>query len=81
MTIEIPEIVYRALTESITSIGQLSKADKILLDSYAKKGYLAKGKGGPFPALKTVYAYPGYDFLKWRQTYIGEMQRLEPRNQ
>ena len=76
MSVKMPEIVRQALTESITDIGQLSLEDKRTLNKYVKKGFLVKGKGGPFPKLKTVYAYPSYDFIKWRQTYIDEMMVL-----
>lgn len=32
-----------------------------------------KGKGGPYPALKTVYAAPGYDFIAERNRAVDEL--------
>jgi len=72
-TKELPQIVKRALVEGITDIGQLSKADINTLNSYVKKGWLSKGKGGPFPMLKTCYAFPGFDFAGHRQAMIHDM--------
>lgn len=68
----LPDLVKRALTETICSIGQLSDADKRLLDRYVKKGWLAKGHGGPFPCIKTVYAHPGFDFIADRERHYQE---------
>jgi hypothetical protein len=76
---EIPAIVRRALTETVCDIGQLSAADKRTLNSYIKRGYLAKGKGGPFPRLKTIYAVSTFDFSADRErwvehaAYLGEL--------
>lgn len=72
----LPEIVKRAMVETVVSIGQLSKADKYQLDKYVKKGWLSKGKGGPFPAIKTVYAHPDYDFAANRQAWIDYLLTL-----
>lgn len=71
-----PEIVKRALLETVVSIGQLTEADKRTLDSYVRKGWLSKGKGGPFPAIKTVYAFPGFDFAADRQRHYEYMCKL-----
>lgn len=72
----LPEIVKRAMVETVVSIGQLTEQDKRTLDRYVKRGYLSKGKGGPFPKEKTVYAFPGYDFVLWRQRYVNYMMTL-----
>lgn len=76
MSTELPEIVRRAMTETVVNIGQLTPSEKRTLDRYVKKGWLSKGKGGPFPLLKTVWAFPGYDFALWRQRYVDHMLAL-----
>lgn len=68
----LPEIVRRALVETVVNIGQLSVVERRTLDSYAKKGYLSKGKGGPFPVIKTVWAHPGFDFAADRERHYQE---------
>lgn len=70
MTTELPAIVRRAMVETVTDIGQLSKPETYQLSKYVKRGWLSKGKGGPFPKLKTVYACPGFDFEQDRQREI-----------
>jgi hypothetical protein len=72
MSTELPEIIKRALVETVTDIGQLSKAELYQLNKYVKRGWLSKGKGGPFPMLKTVYACPGFDFKASRDRYIEQ---------
>lgn len=67
---EIPEIVRCAMVETVTDIGQVSEQEKRTLNAYVKRGWLSKGKGGPYPRLKTVYAVPGYDFAAWRERYV-----------
>jgi hypothetical protein len=67
---EIPAIVRRAITETVCDIGQLTHSDKRVLNAYVKRGYLGKGKGGPFPRLKTVYAVPTFDFVADRERWI-----------
>ena len=76
MNNELPEIVKRALVETVTDIGQLSKPELYQLNKYVKRGWLSKGKGGPFPILKTIYAHPGYNFAAWRQRYVEHAMRL-----
>lgn len=71
---EYPPVVRRALTQSIVDIGQLSKQDKRDLLKAMKAGVIVKGKGGPFPASKTVYAHPGYDFDAERARLIEEVR-------
>ena len=72
----LPEIVKRALVETVTDIGQLTKSDLYQLNKAVKRGWLSKGKGGPFPKLKTVYAYPEFDFEASRNAYVDEAMRL-----
>ena len=71
MTTELPPIVKRALVETVTDIGQLSKSDLYQLNKYVKCGWLSRRKGGPFPMLKTVYACPGFDFVASRERYVN----------
>lgn len=71
MSSELPEIVRRAMAETVTDIGQLSKAEIYQLNKYVKKGWLSKGKAGPFPRLKTVYACPGFDFEASRERHVA----------
>lgn len=78
---EIPEIVRRALVETVTDIGQLSQSERYQLNKYVKRGWLSRGLGGPFPQLKTVYAHPGYDFAEWRRCYVDRMIRLSELDQ
>lgn len=76
-TNELPEIIKRALTETVVNIGQLSKSELNQLNKYVKRGWLSKGQGGPFPKLKTVYAVPTYDFAANRQAWIDYLTTLE----
>ncbi len=69
----IPEIVKRALLHTVTDIGQLTAEEVRTLNSHVKKGYLSKGKGGGFPAIKTVWAVPGYDFAGARADAIRSL--------
>lgn len=70
MSTELPEIVRRAMVETVTDIGQLSKTEIYQLNKYVKRGWLSRGKGGPFPILKTVYAHRDFDFDADRQRYV-----------
>lgn len=72
-----PKIVKHALLETVVSIGQLSMQDKRILDKYVRKGQLSKGKGGPFPMIKTVYAHPGFDFAESRRRHYEHLSHLE----
>jgi hypothetical protein len=69
------EIVKRALTETVTNIGQLSATEQRELNTAVRHGVLSRGKGGPFPILKTVYAHPGFDFEADRKHYIDEAMK------
>lgn len=73
---ELPPIVKRALVETVVDIGQLSKAEIYQLNKYVKKGWLSKGKGGPYPRLKTVYACPGFDFAGHRKRWVDYVMML-----
>ena len=72
----IPEIVKSAMVDTVTSIGQLTKAEVNILNSYVKKGWLSKGKAGPYPMPKTVYAFPTFDFAASRKAYIEEFRAI-----
>lgn len=65
-------IVKRALVETVTDIGQLTTQEKRELARAVKAGYLSKGKGGPYPVLKTVYAHPGFDFAADREYHYRQ---------
>lgn len=73
---DIPNIVKRAMTDTITDIGQLSNDEIKILNKYVKLGYLSKGKGGCFPAIKTVWGYHGFDFQKQRNDAIENMRKI-----
>lgn len=76
MTTELPEIVKRAMVETVVDTGQLSKSEVYQLNKYVKRGWLSKGKGGPYPKLKTVYAVPTYDFEANRQAWIDHLMAI-----
>ena len=65
------EIVKRAPRETICDIGQLSKDELRQLNAAVKRGWLSKGKGGPFPKLKTMYACASFDFEADREREIA----------
>lgn len=75
-TTELPEIIKRALTQTVTDIGQLSQQERRTLAAYVKRGHLSKGKGGPYPMLKTVYAVAGFDFAVHRAAHVRYMMHL-----
>lgn len=68
-------IVQRALTSTVTNLGQISHAEKLDLEYAVRHGWLSKGKGGPFPILKTVYACPGFDFAADRTQSVAEIMK------
>ena len=72
----LPDIVIRALRYTVTDIGQLTPSEKRALNKYVKLGHLSKGKGGPFPTPKTVYAHPGFDFDSDRTEQINQILRI-----
>jgi len=63
-------IVERALDETVTDTGQLTPKEQRELSKAVKNGVLSKGKGGPYPVVKTVYAARGFDFAAARQLHI-----------
>jgi len=69
----IPHIVLVAMVKTVTDIGQLSKQNIRDLNKFVKKGVLIKGKGGPFPKEKTVYALIGHDIKKSREKMVREI--------
>jgi hypothetical protein len=69
-------IIKRALVETVTDIGQLSKEELRDLNNAVKRGWLSKGKAGPFPMLKTVYAVPGFDFAQSRKDAVDYMMKV-----
>lgn len=70
------EIVKLALVETVVNGSQLTAAEKRELDRAVKHNYLSKGRGGPFPAIKTVYARPRFDFVADRECVVAEAMRL-----
>lgn len=71
----LPEIITRALTQTVTDIGQLTKKEIQDLEKYVRKGILEKGKGGPYPKLKNVYALKGFNFQNHRIESTARLQR------
>jgi hypothetical protein len=69
------EIVQRALTEAVTNIGQLSASEQRELNAAVRHGILSRGKGGPYPILKTVWAHPGFDFEADRKRYVDKAMK------
>jgi hypothetical protein len=70
---DIPEIVKRAMTESVTDIGQLTTRDKYQLNKFVKRGALVKGLGGQYPNPKTVYAIAGFNIAEDRIRQINQL--------
>ena len=68
-------IVKRALADTITNLGQLSVGERRELNRAVADGILSKGKGGPYPILKTVYARPEFNFAAARFTAIEELAK------
>lgn len=72
----LPEIVAKAMVHTVTDIGQFSKTDLKELKKYVTLGVLVKGKGGPFPKEKTVYALVGHDFKARREEMVKAILAL-----
>ena len=72
----LPDIIIRALRHTVTDIGQLTADEKKALNKYTKLGILDKGKGGPFPTPKTVYAIPGFDFATDRAEQVNHILHI-----
>lgn len=68
-------IVRRAIRERVVDLGQLSHGEKLALNRAVRRGILSKGRGGPFPILKTVYAHPGFDFKRDREEDEADLRR------
>jgi hypothetical protein len=66
----VSSIVINAHISPLTDIGQFTKAQKKELNAAVKAGILKKGKGGPYPKIKTVYAAPGINLAKHRRQEI-----------
>jgi hypothetical protein len=73
-------IVERALDQTVTDIGQLTPEEQRELSKTVKNGLLSKGKGVPYPLLKTVYARRGFDFAAARQLHIDYAMYLDSLN-
>ena len=76
MSNEIPEIIRRALVETVCDIGQITTQEKRILNKYIKRGWLSKGKGGPFPMMKTMYAHRDFDFVADREREVEHAMAL-----
>jgi hypothetical protein len=59
--------------KSLHIIGQLSTIEKRGLFLLECTGWIVKGLGGPFPAIKTAYAMRGFDFVADREREIEVM--------
>jgi hypothetical protein len=68
------DVVKRALVSTVTDIGQLTADERRALSTAVARGWIAKGRGGPYPCIKTVYALPGYDFSGERQRSIARLR-------
>lgn len=68
-------LIHRALLSTITDMGQLAGSERRILAKAVKRGILSKGKGGPYPILKTIYARPGFDFARDREAGVAELMR------
>jgi GNAT superfamily N-acetyltransferase len=73
-----PPIVARALEDPVVVMHNLADKDLKALNKAVKDGVLEKGKGGPFPVLKTVFAKPGYDFDGERQKAMAKLKGETP---
>ncbi len=71
-------IVERALVEPIHDIGQFKPEEKQALKKAIQKGIISKAKSGVFPALKTVYARPGFDFKQYRRNAMLDLCVIAP---
>lgn len=60
----------------VENIGQFDTKTLQLLNKAVKTGMIAKGKGGEFPMIKTVYAPVGFDFTAHRKAVIAKENAL-----
>ncbi len=63
--------------DTVTDIGQIGNKDLSMLNKAVKAGAISKGKGGEYPAIKTVYAPKGFDFVRHRQAVIDLLKDAE----
>lgn len=63
--------IDHALRHTVCDIGQLDHQTLLALNRSVRKGLLSKGKGGPFPKIKTIYAPAGFDFEADRERHIA----------
>jgi hypothetical protein len=71
-----PQIVQRALDEGhVTDLGQLTGEEAKALKAAVQNGVLKKGKGGGFPAVKTVYARPDFDIEGHHAAELSKLKR------
>lgn len=71
------DIVRKALIFTVTDLGQISIQQRRELDRAVDARVLEKGRGGPYAALKTVWAKRGYDFAGEREAEIAALRYLE----
>jgi hypothetical protein len=71
-----PPIVQRALNEGhVTDVGQLTGEEAKALKVAVQNGVLKKGKGGGYPAVKTVYAHPDFDIKGHHAAELSKLNR------
>jgi hypothetical protein len=71
-TFEVAVRAYKRIHNGpLCDIGQLSAIEKRGLVLLQGMGWIEKGLGGPYPALKTTYAVSGFDFAADRQREIN----------
>jgi hypothetical protein len=74
--IKLTDLIKQALTQTVIDIGQIDAKQKRELNAAVKAGVLDKGKGGPYPNLKTVWACKGFNFVQNRQDSINIMTSI-----
>lgn len=74
-TITTQDWIDEATSGTVVNIGQLDKPTVNALNRLVMQGVLAKGRGGPFPAIKTVYAIAGFDFAADREAHVAEAMK------
>lgn len=68
-------IVEQVIASPRCDLGQFTQHEKRELERAVRSGVLSKGRGGPYPKIKTVYARPGFDFARDRENGIAEVRR------
>ena len=69
-------IVQRALDEGhVTDLGQLTGEEARALKVAVQNRVLKKGKGGGYPAVKTVYARPDFDINGHHAAELSKLNR------